>query len=135
MNPTDRNRRELLEELFSPGLESAPAANDVIEAIQREKKLRYDCRLSLTLAGCVVVLAGLAMLPFHRAASVPLANRGQTLIVGATGSGRLASEPFQVERVDDEGLLELLDETPSALVQWPDGRCAFMQVVQTSVPR
>jgi hypothetical protein len=37
--------------------------------------------------------------------------------------------PSPVERLDDEGLLDLLDTTPSALVQWPDGRRSLLLVV------
>jgi hypothetical protein len=34
-----------------------------------------------------------------------------------------------VEHVDDEGMLALLDETPAALVRWPDGRRTLLVLV------
>jgi hypothetical protein len=40
-----------------------------------------------------------------------------------------AASGLSIERLDDEGLLDLLDTAPSALIEWPDGRRSLLLVV------
>ena len=77
-----------------------------------------------------IVIASLVMIIARDSARPEGAVR--ELAAAASVTLQPAPQPFQIERVDDEGLLKLLDETPTALVRWPDGSRTLMLVVQTS---
>jgi hypothetical protein len=135
MKPTDRNRRDLLEELFSmEKIGNSPGLDELLDAIRNEKRARCRRRRLLVAGACAGLLVTMALWPWHRSAPERFDDRVKALAVAMPEPDQqhAPEPPFQVERVDDEGLLKLLVETPAALVEWSDGRSALMLVVHTS---
>jgi hypothetical protein len=132
MKPIDSNHRDLLDDLFAAEeIGNIPVLHDVLAAIQREKQDRRRRRRSLAAGAGLVALAGVAALSSFRPTRMqPLAVGAPARALSPVVAVQSAPEPFQIERVDDEGLLKLLADTPSALVHWRDGREALMLIVQ-----
>src|SRR5687767_5291395 len=136
MNLTDPDKRELLDELFAEGEPSSCCsdAEDMLMLIQSEKRARSQrYRLVGTASFLGLLALAFAFFAVREPASNPLADAA----LGRTPAASLraapsAAEQLPIERLDDEALLKLLDTTPSALVQWPDGRRSLMVLVKAA---
>jgi hypothetical protein len=127
MKPTNDQRRELLEDLFSPSAEgdSLPI-EEVMELIRRERQARARRRSAVALVACAILaLATFSSVWMSRPQMPDLSS---PLIAAHTPISPQQNVP-KVERVSDEGALALLDSTPSALIEWPDGRRTLMILV------
>jgi hypothetical protein len=127
MKPTNDPRRELLEDLFSPSVEgdSLPI-DEVLGLIRRERQARARRRGAVALVACVI----LALATFSSVwISRPQRSEGSSPLIAANTVISSQHDVPNVERVNDEGALALLDSTPSALIEWPDGRRTLMILV------
>jgi hypothetical protein len=127
MKPTNDPRRELLEDLFSPSVEgdSLPI-EEVMELIRRERQARARRRGALALVACAI----LALATFSSVwRSRPQRPEHSSPLIAANTVISSQQDVPKVERVTDEGALALLDSTPSALIEWPDGRRTLMILV------
>jgi len=138
MNPHDPRRRDLLDDLLSSGsIRHAPSLHDVLATVQRAKRSRAALRCWVAAGASGMILAIL----FALLRSEPRASTHSISLIAATETPAppLPAEAkpahFEIERVDDEGLLDLLADIPTALVQWPDGRQALMLVVHAPAPQ
>ena len=131
MNPVNPQRRELLDELFSES--NSLRLDGVLAAIHREKLRRASRQRALTLAASVAVLVAVAMVGSRLRERAPHAQTTERMGIERR-TPALAEMPFAVERLDDEGLLDLLDQTPAALVHWPNGKRDLMVLVQMAAP-
>jgi hypothetical protein len=128
----DPNRRDLLEDLFS-GPSSVPP-DELLTAIHREKLRRARGQRALALGTSFAVLVAVTIFHSWLSAPTPVPKQMQMTSVPGGTPAVPGPEPFQVARLDDEGLLKLLDNTPAAMVRWPNGQRALMLLGQTSLP-
>ena len=133
MNPMNPERRELLDALFSES--SSPPLDGLLNAIHREK-LRRAARQqrALALAASVAVLVAVAMVGSRLSPRIPFSKPTDITGLKSLPPESHAEMSFQVERIDDEELLDLLDHTPAALVHWPNGERGLMLLVHTAPP-
>ena len=126
MKPNSDPRHELLEDLFSPAEneENLPI-EEVLGVIQRGKQTRARRRRVMALAGFGIVLVSAISGVWMSRPEVPAASFAQ--ITPSTVAPVQPDLP-RVERVSDQGALALLDSTPSAVIEWPDGRRTLMMV-------
>lgn len=132
MNPTNPNRHDLLEDLFSES--NSLTLNKLLTAIRREKLRRAYRQRTLALGTTFVMLFAVGLFLSRLPLPTPFLKPADMTAMKSTAPAGLAPEPFRVERVDDEGLLNLLGHTPAAMVHWPDGKRALMLLVQTAPP-
>jgi hypothetical protein len=127
MNPINDPRRELLEEVFPPSTHSdSPSLASVLDSIRRERRSRAQRRCALAATACAAVT--LFVLSSMWTSHTPQPDASSARMVAAPGA-RSQPEAVKVERVDDRGVLDRLDSTPSALIEWPDGRRTLMVLV------
>jgi hypothetical protein len=125
MKPTNDPRRELLEDLFSVKGDSLPI-EEVLGIIRRERQARARRRGAVALVACAI----LALATFSSIwVSRPQRPEGSSPLMVANTAISSQQDVPKVERVNDEGALALLDSTPSALIEWPDGRRTLMILV------
>ena len=129
MNLIDPHRSDLLEDLFSES--SSPPLNQLLAAIHREKLRRASRQRALALGTSLVILVAVGMFLSRLPLPTLFSKPARLTALRSTTPTGLPQEPFRVERVDDEGLLNLLGHTPAAVVHWPNGRRALMLLVQT----
>lgn len=127
MKPTSDPRRELLEDLFSPSEKNdSLRVEDVLDLVRRGKKARDQRKRAMALSACAVLaFATLSSVWMSRAPN----SEGPSPQVVASTTVPSQEEVPKVERVNDERALALLDSTPSALIEWPDGRRTLMILV------
>jgi hypothetical protein len=130
MKPTNDPQRELLEDVFSPSAEGdALPIDEVLRVIRREKQARARRRSVVTLVACAILaLATFSSVWTSRPQRPKQPEHPSPLVAANTVISPQQDVPH-IERVSDEGALALLDSTPSAVVQWPDGRRTLMILV------
>ena len=109
--------RELLEEMLPvPGEQGGPTRSEVLEMLRRERVRRRRRRTGVVVVALAGVLSIAAIWKGERAA------RPVTVVA--------ASKPaaITIEHVDDEQLFSLLEGTPAALMEWPDGERTLLVV-------
>jgi hypothetical protein len=130
MKPTNQGSRELIEDIFAPEQPSTSISAEEIlrlvqhalEARQRRRRRSAAAAVFLAAAACAVTfLPGRSTHSSRTAANVPIPS--------APIAAKASVAPPVVEHVDDERMLALLDETPAALVCWPDGRRSLLLLV------
>jgi hypothetical protein len=130
----NHDRRELIEDIFAPEQpSSAVTAEEILRLVQHAREARQRRRRLSTVAilflaaavWAVTLLPGRSIHSLRTAVNVPVPS--------APIAVKPSVSPPIVERVDDEHMLALLDETPSALVRWPDGRRSLLLLV--AIPR
>jgi hypothetical protein len=131
MKPTQDHRRELMEDVFAPeNARDAMPFESVLRAVQAAKRAR---RLRQRAIGCVA-----ALLAFMWGVTRLLPNPPSNSPTRATQSVAAAPSPANppsVERVDDDGMLAMLDGQPAAVVRWPDGRKSLLLLVSRPAAR
>jgi hypothetical protein len=135
MKLTDDDRSELLEELLPIPPRTAIGAGDVLAWIENERKAQ--CRrgqLASAFAAVAVLLSIVALFPSRRGID---AQSSSSAAVELPEAPIIAAppQPPTIERIDDNALLAVLADTPSALVQWPDGRRSLLVLVRPTEPR
>ena len=127
MKPNNDPRHELLEDLFSPSEndETLPI-EEVLGVIRQGKHNRYRRRRVMALAACGLLLVAAVSGAWMSRPQVP---RGSLAQVATSTVVPSQPDPPRVERVSDQGALDLLDSTPTALIEWPDGRRTLMMLV------
>jgi len=132
MKLTDDDCSELLEQLFPSESTTPVRAEDVFRWIDSDRKAKQRRLRHVATAAVVLVLGvcGLAIYSKDRAPEIASA-RTAPLVTGPVVP-IVPPEPAQsvVQQIDDEALLKLLDDTPAALVEWPDGRRSLLVVVR-----
>jgi hypothetical protein len=133
MKPMNPDNRELLEDIFAPEHPSSEvSAEEVLRLVQqareaRQRRRRFSAAAALFLASAVWAVT------FLPGRSTNSTNSSRTQANVPVPSAPIASAssitPPIVEHVDDEHMLALLDETPAALVRWPDGRRTLLLLV------
>jgi len=129
MKPNNDPRHELLEDLFSPSeKEETLPIEEVLGVIRQGKQNRHRRRRAMALAACGLALVAAV---FGVWVSRPQ-ELGRSLVqVSASPIAPTQADFPVVERVSDQGALDLLDSTPSAVIEWPDGRRTLMMLVST----
>ena len=127
MKPNNDPRHELLEDLFAPSEnKEALPIEGVLGVIRREKQYRHRCRSAMALAACGLVLIGAVSGVWM---ARPPKSGGTLVQISAGSMAPAQSDIPKIERVSDQGALDLLDSTPSAVIEWPDGRRTLMMLV------
>jgi len=127
MKPINDPRHELLEDLFSPSEnEETFPIEKVLGIIRQEKQTCHRRRRAMMPAACGLALVAAVFGVWN--------SRPQELGRSLVQVSARPIAPFQadfpvVERVSDQGALDLLDSTPSAVIEWPDGRRTLMVLV------
>jgi hypothetical protein len=133
MKPTDPNRRALLDELLlGDETSAAPSLAAVIEVVDREKRRRLRRGRAIVATAFVVGAVAFSSLTLSRNPSGGYAGESSSVPATPADFPARTEEPFKVTRINDEELQAFLAETPSALVQWDDGRRAVILVVNTA---
>lgn len=116
MTPTKRNLRELLDEIIpSPAEDCGPSLADLSGMLQRERRRRRVGR-GATLLALLALISGLTLWRNERA----------TWSQYAEGPAKPSS--ILVQEVNDDQLLSLLQGTPAALMEWPNGERTLLFV-------
>jgi hypothetical protein len=131
MKLTDDDRSELLDQLLPPDGTTPVREEDVFRWIEMERTARQRRLRSASIAAVVLLFAvsAVALFPRNRTGG----TIASTSAVGSHGdvpAAQTEAAAPMVEQVDDEALMRLLDDTPSALVEWPDGRRSLLVVVR-----
>jgi hypothetical protein len=134
MKLIDSAKKNLCDDLIhDPAIAGMPDADEIVRLVQRAKmdRLRRSaCRRAVVtslVAGCVLAVTTLLLL--ERRITGMADDNPRIALQTETAMTLPAAAQQPVQRLDDEELLELLDSTPSALVEWPDGRQALLLVV------
>ncbi len=136
MKATDPDKDELLEDLMTD-LErtSAPTIDGILTGVRREKHARTNRRVwagTIALALLIGLIVSRQPEPEFQSvvAVVPATTTPAAPSVRSDRSDESAEESkWTVERIDDQELLELLADSPVALVKYPDGNRRLMMVV------
>jgi hypothetical protein len=130
MKPTNHDHHELLEDIFAPETSpSAVSAEEVLRLVQRAREAQHRRRrLAATAA---LFLAAAVWASIFLPSRSPNSSRPTTNVPAPSAPIAPPSSitPPTVEHVDDDRMLALLDETPAALVRWPDGRRTLLLLV------
>jgi len=142
MKLMDPAKETLLDDLMldraSPA-DVTPDADEVVALVLRAKRNRSRQRAQWIISaaclafGCALTFAILT----NRGRTIDFQQASRAVSKKMSTAEETATAPaLPIERLDDEGLLELLDATPSALVEWADGRQELLLVVgsATAVP-
>ena len=140
MKPTEDDRSDLLDELF-PASASARlrvGTNDVLEWVHQARAARELRRrrygVAALIAAPLAIISSIFLFQSPpsslRERSAAVANPPKPPPAAVTAFTAAAGQQPAVERVDDDHLLGLLDDTPAALVEWPDGRRSLLVVVR-----
>lgn len=117
MNEDPRNLQTLLDDLLPAGADrGGPDRSTVLAMLRRERSRRLQARL--VGAAAVTVLA--VMFLFWR--SAPPAGTPVAM------APPLPSPAIVVHDVDDQQLFAALENTPAALVEWPNGERTLLVV-------
>ncbi len=128
MKLKDDDHRELLEDVFAPDSgESLLSSVEVVRMVEsaREARRRARRRIAVaTTAAVIAVGAWISMRPiaeqrFKPKEAVSMPPSGPQ---APTADTHVAIAPPRMERIDDETMLGMLKDQPTALVRWPDGR-------------
>jgi hypothetical protein len=123
MNPDQEKLRAILDEVLPPSSElCGPGRDDVSAMLQREHNRRRRLR------------RGAALLAILALGSVSLLWRNER-----TAGPSVAHVPTQpasifVREVNDDQLLSLLQDTPVALMEWPNGERSLLVLDTSKVP-
>lgn len=123
MNSDPNHLRTLLEDVLPPSASCGPDRAAVLKMVRRERALRR-CRRAVLSAGCAVL--ALALLAFWPA---PSSSPQAPVAVAALPSPPRAPS-IVIHEVNDQQLLALLQDTPVALMEWPNGERALMVIEQ-----
>jgi hypothetical protein len=124
------DRHPLLNALSSDAQSDCAPTLDLVLALARAERRRRECRRAGALAAAAAfVIAALWIMR-------PAAPQPATAKVAATKAAETISPPAaapasSIQHVSDQELLDLLGNTPAALVQLPDGRQRLMLLVAT----
>jgi hypothetical protein len=130
MKPKNHDNRELLEDIFAPENSSeAVPAEQVLRLVQHAREARQRRRRLSAVAALFLAAAVWAVVFLPSRSSNPLRATTKVPAPSALITSAPSVTPPTVEHVDDEGMLALLDETPAALVRWPDGRRTLLVLV------
>jgi len=135
MKLTDDDRSELLEELLPIPLSTAIGAGDVLAWIENERKAQHRRgQFASALAAVAVLICLVALFPSRRGVDAR-SSKSAAVDLPKAPINVTAPQPPAIERIDDNALLAVLANTPSALVEWPDGRRSLLVVVRPPEPR
>lgn len=113
MKPTPETRESLLQDLLpASGGHSGPTRTKILEIVRGEKTRRHRRRTGLVLiavAGCIL--------------STVLRHETISPATTVTPPERSAPQPERgVREIDDEQLLAMLEGTPAAIMEGPNGQ-------------
>jgi hypothetical protein len=103
---------------------------DRLVEIVREHRARKRRTTRAAAGASLVALFALGLLWIEIQSGPHASNYSK--IDALNGNALPAPEPFRITRVDDEGLLELLQGQPLALVELPDGGQELMIIVNSA---
>jgi hypothetical protein len=121
------DRHPLLDALSSDAQSDCAPTLDLVLALARAECRRRECRRAGALAAAAAfVIAALWIMR-------PVAPQPATAKVASTIAVETLTPPVtgSIQHVSDQELLDLLGNTPAALVQLPDGRQRLMLLVAT----
>jgi len=122
MNPRKSELRTLLDDVLpAAGVHCGPSAASIRAMVRLERSRRCRVRMALT-TGATFALAAL-LLVWHRPRSVeaPIAASQEPA-------------PIAIRDVNDEQLAELLQDTPTAMLEWPNGERTLFVVAHQTPP-
>lgn len=104
----------LAEVLPTPGAEHCgPPCPGVLALVRQERARRQRRRIAM--AACATVALVVSLMFWHSEPRTdPIAEAGQP-------SGP-PSAPNAIQQIDDQQLMALLQDTPTALMEWPNGQ-------------
>ncbi len=121
MNSKKKSMQRLLDDVVVPETDYGhlgPNRSAMLEMVSRERARRRRTKTILGAAagaGACAVVASLFMWPFH---SPHQPSPTESVVHAAPSPPR----PITIHEVNDKELLELLKDTPVALMEWPDGK-------------
>ena len=111
MNSDEDKFRLLMDDVLPPpGEDCGPSQADVMEMLRAERQRRRIWRVRVAVLGVILAAAGVGL---------PWIHRSDTPSPVAQVEPRPSS--VTIHEVNDEQLLTLLQGTPTALMEWPDG--------------
>ena len=134
MKPNDDELRELLEDVLLPeDADEGASLRVVLDLIRsaREARLRRRRRVASGIAG-VAIIGCLALFASPRSRIEPAPDVARIVRAADQPVSRPAEPitPPSIQRVDDDGMLAMLDDRPTAIVSWPDGRRSLLMLAE-----
>lgn len=125
MNPKRQNHlRALFDDVISSSAsqhDCGPTRAEVSHMLRRERaRSRRRMRVSL-LCGALLALLAFPLLRNHSRTS-------RTSLTDAGAVPQAQAAPIVIEHVNDEELFALLEDTPAALMEWPNGERTLLVV-------
>jgi hypothetical protein len=135
MKRSNHERRELIEDIFAPeDPENVLSEEQVLRLVSHAREVRQRRRRWAATTAAVILAGTVSAVMFlpdrstdssHAAARI---SKPSTPPVEKQAAAPVITPPT-VERVDDERMMAMLDQTPAALVSWPDGRRSLLLLV------
>ena len=124
MNPREENLRALLDEVLpSSADQCGPDQSCILAMARREQSRRRQKRATVGTIAAVAILASLA---FRSAPPQPTSSPAIAQVADAPSL--TAPAPLEIHAIDDDQLFTLLQSTPSAIMEWPNGDRAVLVV-------
>lgn len=116
MNPASQKLQHLLDDVMPTGGERCgPNRAALLAMVQRERSRRRRFRM----ASSVAAIAALALLFLWQ----PVPVEEPAVVTDSPA-------PLVIKQVNDQQLMALLQDTPAALMEWPDGSRTLLVVVR-----
>jgi len=136
MNPTDEQRAELLDQLFPAASAEGVEIDQILRRVGQERaaQSRVRQRSAFVAVAAVALLGASALLsiPWRRATTTSDNSSIAQVHQSAPPDVTEISRSSTIEKVDDDQLLGMMDDTPAALVEWPDGRRSLLVLVKNA---
>ena len=140
MKHTERNHNETLENLVADGERScAPSVDAVLDLVRQEKAARSRRRIAAAASVFALAVATITVSRLNRtdapgtiAQAPPVETVPAPPILAApppVAKTDSDEREWKVERINDQQLLEMLDDQPVALVEYPDGNRRLIMMV------
>ena len=136
MKPTDEQRSELLEQLFPAASAEGVEIDEILRRVGRERaaqsRVRQRSAFVAVAAVALLVASALLAIPWRRASTTSDTASIAQVHQPAPPEVTEGSRSSTIEKVDDDQLLGMMDDTPAALVEWPDGRRSLLVLVKNA---
>ena len=131
MKAMQEEGQELIEEIFNPDSPSPGCSTaEILRLVETARQARQRRRRTAACT-CAALIVGAGLYFFtDRSAAPSKLNTPEIAATAVRPSKALASAPGsageveapKIEHVDDEAMLAMIKDHPTALVRWPDGR-------------
>jgi hypothetical protein len=135
MKRSNHERRELIEDIFAPeDPENVLSEEQVLRLVSHAREVRRRRRRLAATTAAVILAAAVSAVMFQPDRSANSFRTTTSIPKPSTPHAEKQAAapvitPPTVERVDDERMMAMLDQTPAALVSWPDGRRSLLLLV------